>query len=490
MTEIHDLTAADLVRLYRRRELSPVEVTRDTLARIERFNPVINAFIVIIGDAALAAARESETRWQKGEPRGLVDGVPATIKDNVWVAGLPCRKGSATTDASPVAEDAPAVARLREQGAVIVGKTTLPEFGWIGACHSPLTGITRNPWNLDRTPGGSSGGAAAAALLNLGWLHIGTDGAGSIRIPAAFTGVFGIKPSYGRVPAYPASPFAALAHLGPLTRTVTDAATMLSVISGPDERDMTAWNTPRAGFSRRPRRGRQGPAHRLEPAPRLCHPHRSGGRRPQRQPRRASSRISARMSSRPIPISPRRSMPSARSGARCRRRSSTAFRRASTARWIPASCAWPTAAGAIRSPISCRPTSRAPSSPTRWSRFHQRYDLLLTPQMADPGAGGRAGSARERRLRRELGGLVALHLSVQSDATAGRLRAVRLHVRRVADRPADRRPGPRRRAGAARGARLRERPAVRHALVATQYSGNSCRRARSVFVTTRTRFAG
>ena len=141
-------------------------------------------------------------------------------------------------------EDAPAVARLREAGAVILGKTTLPEFGWIGACHSPLTGITRNPWKLDRTPGGSSGGAAAAALLNLGHLHIGTDGAGSIRIPAAFTGVFGIKPSFGRVAAYPASPFSILAHVGPLTRTVTDAALMLSVIGRPDERDMTAWNTP------------------------------------------------------------------------------------------------------------------------------------------------------------------------------------------------------------------------------------------------------
>ena len=122
--------------------------------------------------------------------------------------------------------------------------STLSDIGWIGACHSPLTGITRNPWKLDRTPGGSSGGAAAAALLNLGHLHIGTDGAGSIRIPAAFTGVFGIKPSFGRVAAYPASPFSILAHVGPLTRTVSDAALMLSVIGEPDERDMAAWNTP------------------------------------------------------------------------------------------------------------------------------------------------------------------------------------------------------------------------------------------------------
>ncbi|HEY0441888.1 MAG TPA: amidase [Xanthobacteraceae bacterium] len=248
MTDIASLTAADLLRLYRRRDLSPVDVTRDALARIERYNPLINAFLIVDRDGALAAAAESEARWSKGEPRGIADGVPATIKDNIWLKGFACRRGSLTVDETPMAEDAPAAARLREAGAVFLGKTTLPEFGWIGACHSPLTGITRNPWNLDRTPGGSSGGAAAAALLNLGWLHLGTDGAGSIRIPAAFTGVFGIKPSYGRVPAYPHSPFSTLAHQGPLTRTVGDAALMLSVIAAPDARDATAWNTPAPDF--------------------------------------------------------------------------------------------------------------------------------------------------------------------------------------------------------------------------------------------------
>ena len=201
MTDLFQLTAGELLRRYRRRELSPVEVVRDALDRIARFEPAINAFALVNGDAALAAASASEARWRSGAPIGLLDGVPATIKDNIWVKGLPSRRGSATTDATPMAEDAPAVARLREHGAVLLGKTTLPEFGWIGVCHSPLTGITRNPWNLERTPGGSSGGAAAAALLNLGQLHLGTDGAGSIRIPAAFTGVFGLKPSYGRVPA-------------------------------------------------------------------------------------------------------------------------------------------------------------------------------------------------------------------------------------------------------------------------------------------------
>jgi aspartyl-tRNA(Asn)/glutamyl-tRNA(Gln) amidotransferase subunit A len=247
-TEIYQLSGSDLLRLYRRHELSPVEVVHDALARIERFQPQINAFVLVDTDGALAAARAAEARWAKGEPKDLVDGLPVTIKDIIDVKGQPTRKGSLTTAATPATHDAPAVARLKEGGAVILGKTTTPEYGWIGACHSPLTGITRNPWNRERTTGGSSGGAAAAALLNLGVLHLGTDGAGSIRIPSAFTGVFGIKPSYGRVPAYPASPFTVLAHQGPLTRTVSDAALMLSVIGGPDMRDTTAWNTPAPDF--------------------------------------------------------------------------------------------------------------------------------------------------------------------------------------------------------------------------------------------------
>src|ERR1044072_3879451 len=165
MPDIKSLTAADLLRLYRKRELSPVEVTRDQLDRIETFQPVLNAFIIVDRTGALNAAKEAETRWQKGQPNGLVDGIGATVKDNVWLKGFASRRGSLTSSDAPIKEDAPAVARLREAGPVILGKTTLPEFGWIGACHSPLTGITRNPWKLDRTPGGSSGGAARAALL-------------------------------------------------------------------------------------------------------------------------------------------------------------------------------------------------------------------------------------------------------------------------------------------------------------------------------------
>jgi len=245
---IAELTCADLIARYRRGDLSPVEATRDVLARIaatERFN----AFMPIDAEAALKAAAASEERWRRRTPLGPIDGVPTTIKDNIWAKGYPTRRGSRTSDPAPAIADSPAVARLREQGAVIIGKTCLPEHGWIGVCHSPLTGITRNPWNPETTPGGSSGGAAIAALLGLGLLHLGTDGAGSCRIPAAFTGVFGMKPTYGRVPTYPPSALNVLAHQGPLTRRVADAALMLSVISGPDERDMTAWNSPATDFA-------------------------------------------------------------------------------------------------------------------------------------------------------------------------------------------------------------------------------------------------
>jgi aspartyl-tRNA(Asn)/glutamyl-tRNA(Gln) amidotransferase subunit A len=247
MTTIADLTSGDLLRLYQRQAVSPVEVVGDVIARIDA-NRAINAFLPIESDMVLAAARTSEERWRRGAPLGRIDGIPASVKDNIWVQGLPTRKGSKTGDPAPAPADAPAVARLREQGAIILGKTAMPEHGWIGVCHSPLTGITRNPWNLQRTTGGSTGGGAAAALLNLGVFHLGTDGAGSLRIPAAFTGVFGMKPSYGLVPVYPASPLSVLAHQGPITRTVADAALMLSIIAAPDARDMAAWNRPAPDF--------------------------------------------------------------------------------------------------------------------------------------------------------------------------------------------------------------------------------------------------
>lgn len=244
MSDIADLDGAALRRLYRSKALSPVEVVRDVLDRADRFEPAVNAFTRLDREGALAAARASEARWSRGEASGLLDGVPATIKDNIAVAGWPNRRGSAVTPDTPSAEDAPVVARLREEGAILLGKTTMPEFGWKGVGDSPLSGITRNPWNTGRNPGGSSAGAAVCAALNLGAIHIGTDGAGSIRIPAAFCGVFGIKASYGRVPAHPVSTMGYLAHVGPLTRTVEDAALALSIIGRPDARDMSAMTVP------------------------------------------------------------------------------------------------------------------------------------------------------------------------------------------------------------------------------------------------------
>jgi aspartyl-tRNA(Asn)/glutamyl-tRNA(Gln) amidotransferase subunit A len=237
-SDLCELTASELVRLFRRREASPVEAARAALARIDKFNKRYNAFCLIDAERALESARASEQRWGEGEPCSYIDGVPATIKDIVLTQGWPTLRGSRTIDpAQEWNEDAPAVARLREAGAVLLGKTTTPEFGWKGVCDSPLTGITRNPWDERRTPGGSSGGAAVAAALRMGRLHLGTDGGGSIRIPSAFTGVFGIKPTFGLVPAYPLSPFGTIAHLGPITASVADAACMLTVMAQPDDRD-------------------------------------------------------------------------------------------------------------------------------------------------------------------------------------------------------------------------------------------------------------
>ncbi|TNE38899.1 MAG: amidase [Alphaproteobacteria bacterium] len=235
------MTATELLKGYAEGSISPVEAADAALKQIAKYNGAINAFVLVDEDYALAEARKSEDRWQKGNPIGAVDGVPTTIKDIIYTKGWPTLRGSKTVDAAgPWEDDAPVTARLKENGAVILGKTTTPEFGWKGVTDSPRTGITRNPWNRNVTPGGSSGGASAACAAGMGALHIGTDGGGSIRIPASFAGIFGIKPSYGRVPAWPLSPFGTVAHVGPMTRTVADGALMLSVLAGYDVRDWTA----------------------------------------------------------------------------------------------------------------------------------------------------------------------------------------------------------------------------------------------------------
>jgi aspartyl-tRNA(Asn)/glutamyl-tRNA(Gln) amidotransferase subunit A len=240
-TDITRLSATELLGLYRRRELSPVEATRAVLARIDTQNAVTNAYCLVRDEEALASAKESEQRWQAGEPAGLLDGIPVSVKDLLLTSGWPTLRGSLTIDeAGPWTVDAPAVARLREHRAVLLGKTTTPEFGWKGVTDSPLTGVTRNPWDPARTTGGSSGGAAAAVASGLGPLALGTDGGGSIRIPASFCGIVGLKPTHGRVPVYPPSTFGTLSHVGPMARTVADAALLLDALGSPDYRDPLA----------------------------------------------------------------------------------------------------------------------------------------------------------------------------------------------------------------------------------------------------------
>ncbi|MFD7441434.1 amidase [Streptomyces sp. NPDC059909] len=238
-SDLTALTARQLIAGYERGDFSPVDATRAVLERIEAVEPAVNAFVRVDAEQALAQAGAATERHRRGEPLGLLDGVPVTVKDLLLQAGAPTLRGSRTvrTDARAWDEDAPAVARLREHGAVLVGKTTTPEFGWKGVTDSPLTGITRNPYDVTRTSGGSSGGSAVAVAVGAAPLSIGTDGGGSVRIPASFCGIFGLKPTYGRIPLYPASPFGTLSHAGPMARDAADAALLLDVLSGPDWRD-------------------------------------------------------------------------------------------------------------------------------------------------------------------------------------------------------------------------------------------------------------
>jgi aspartyl-tRNA(Asn)/glutamyl-tRNA(Gln) amidotransferase subunit A len=235
------LDVAALTAGFRAGTISPVDVARASLARAEEIQPRLNAFTFIDHAGALEAARAAETRWRAGTPLSAIDGIPATLKDIVHVAGWTVRYGSRTTDAGSMKQDAPSVAGLRAAGAVFIGQTTTPEFGWKAVTDSPAFGITRNPWDSERTPGGSSGGAAVASATGAGVLHLGTDGGGSIRIPAAFTGTFGLKPTFGRVPADPPSVFGTVAHIGPMTRSPADARAMLSAMGGRSLRD---WSQP------------------------------------------------------------------------------------------------------------------------------------------------------------------------------------------------------------------------------------------------------
>ena len=235
--EICYLPATELARDIAERRLSPVEVVETFLGRIERLNPVVNAYCTLTADQARAAAREAEAAVQRGDPLGPLHGVPVSIKDVVVTRGIRTTRGSRLYEDFVPDEDSPIAGRLRAAGAILLGKTNTPEFGWKGVTDNQVFGPTRNPWDLERTPGGSSGGASAQVAAGLGPLAIGTDGAGSIRIPSSFGGCFGLKPSFGRVSIYPPSALEPISHAGPMTWHVRDAALMMNVIAGPDERD-------------------------------------------------------------------------------------------------------------------------------------------------------------------------------------------------------------------------------------------------------------
>jgi aspartyl-tRNA(Asn)/glutamyl-tRNA(Gln) amidotransferase subunit A len=230
-------SALELVSMVRRRELSPVEIITAFIRRIETVNPKVNAFCTTTFDSAIEEAKQAEKAVMENKPLGPLHGVPFSIKDLVYTKGVRTMRGSKIFESFVPQEDAPLVERLKKAGGILMGKTTTPEFGHKGMTDSPVTGITRNPWNLDLTPGGSSGGAAAQITAGMTPLAVGTDGGGSIRNPASLSGIFGLKPTFGRVPVYPAGSFDSLSHAGPMARTVADAALMLSVMAGPHEAD-------------------------------------------------------------------------------------------------------------------------------------------------------------------------------------------------------------------------------------------------------------
>ncbi len=238
MSDLHWLPATDLAALIRAKKLSPVELTEAVLARIEGLNPQLNAFCTVTPDGARQGAKIAEAALMHGEPLGPLHGVPVSIKDVIFTRGIVTTGGSRIFADFVPEEDAVAAERLKAAGAVILGKTNTPEFGHKALGENPHFGATRNPWRFDRTPGGSSAGAGAAVAAGLGPLALGTDGGGSIRIPASFCGVYGLKPSFGRIPSGPGFPgWETFTVPSPMTRTVRDAALMLDALAGPDDRD-------------------------------------------------------------------------------------------------------------------------------------------------------------------------------------------------------------------------------------------------------------
>lgn len=252
------MPATELVELIRTKQVSPVEYMTGLLARIQDLEPKVNAFAHLAADAAMAGARKAEAALMSGERLGRLHGVPVTIKDLAITADMPTQNGSLIFKGNQPQEDTPVVPRLREDGAIIIGKTTTSEFGWTGVSRSPLTGITHNPWKRGMNAGASSAGAGAAAAAGFGPLHQGSDGAGSIRMPSHFCGIFGLKPTFGRVPYYPVSTGDYTSHMGPMTRTVADGALFLEVMAGPHPLDHTTLEAGPAHYLARLREGIKG----------------------------------------------------------------------------------------------------------------------------------------------------------------------------------------------------------------------------------------
>ena len=241
LAELCMSNSQQLANCFEKKIISPVEFMRFTLERADIVNNDLNAFSKLNYDYALNKAEESERRWLKNEPISPFDGVPVTVKDVVFFNGFDIRFGSQTTSNSLLLDDSPSVSRLRRSGSIIFGITNTPEFGWKAVTDSPKNGVTRNPWDIEKTPGGSSGGAAVAAATGVGAMHLGTDGGGSVRIPASFCGIVGFKPSYGRIPMYPPSPYRSIAHIGPMGRNVGDVASMFNLMSG---NSLLDWSQP------------------------------------------------------------------------------------------------------------------------------------------------------------------------------------------------------------------------------------------------------
>ena len=392
----------------------------------------------------------------RGAPAGELDGVPVSIKDLILAKGWPTLRGSRTVDPKQAWDvDAPATARLREAGAVILGKTTTPEFGCKGETNSPLTGITRNPWNPAKTPGGSSGGTAAAVAAGMGPLSVGTDGAGSVRIPAGFCGNFGLKPSFGRVPAYPLSPMGTVAHLGPHTMSVADAALMMNVLKRPDARDWTSLPYDDRDYLQGLDDGVRGLRIAFSPTLGYAQQRRIPRSPPPSPPRCASSRGWARRSRPSTRASPIRSRSPPACGSPARRRSGAALT--------------PEQQTVVDPDFRAEAELGARYSALDLHRLNlRRGDARLAPAPVHAALrpdrhadAGRAGLRRPpRRAHADAAGgdarLDAVQLPVQPQPAAGLHHPLRPDERRPADRPAAGRADVRRRARAARGPRLRD----------------------------------